>query len=114
MFRPNVDCEISRAVGYSGVGKRQYGPWAPARCGIVHLFDSADPTSVRTDSSASRSSAIDENIKARILVLPSVKVAAGDRLRVAGYTMTVQSVFPRHAVNGNLDHYQLDLQIAKG
>lgn len=114
MFRPNLICQIARCVSFTPSGKRLYGTPTHARCAIVTLQDMTPPTSVRTDSSASKGAARDETINARLLLPASTSVLAGDRISVLNYDLSVQTVFPRHNVFGRLDHYQVDCEIWKG
>jgi len=111
MFIPNVRCKIARRLGFNTYGKPSYGAPYDAWCGIVRLEVDSDPTSVRTDSSASRGAAMEETATARILFPAHTQLAQGDMVIVSGITLTVQSVWPRHSVLGDLDHWQVDLTI---
>lgn len=111
MFSPNLRCKYRRRLGTDRYGKPTYGPIMPAMCGIVRLEEASDTTSVRADSSASRGSAMEEMIQARILFPGRVKLANGDMVMFDKYTMTVASVRPRHSIAGVLDHWQVDLSM---
>lgn len=111
MFRPNLTGEVSTMQGADLYGKRQYTVWRKVRLGIVKLESGSEKTSVRTDSSASRGSAQEIVADARILFPPDVILKAGDRIRVHGVLLTVENVFPRHAVTGRLDHWQVDCNV---
>jgi hypothetical protein len=111
MFIPNMDCKVRRVIGTSVYGKPTFGNLEPAMCGIVRLEEMSEKTSVRADSSASRGSAMEDKILSRILVPESVRLKQGDELIVAGFTLVVQSVWPRFAIDGRQDHWQLDLLI---
>jgi hypothetical protein len=95
-------------------GKRTYGAWVRQRVGIVKLEQRTDKTSVRTDSSASRGSAKEVLADARILFPKNVILKEGDRIRVVGMLLTVQSVWPRHRITGELDHWQVDCEVWAG
>lgn len=114
MFRPNVPCTIARMSGFTGAGKRNYAAPVKSACAIVYLRDSSDQTSVRTDSSASKATARDNNIQARLLFPASVTLGHGDKVTFANFTMTVQLIHPRFGVDGHLDHYQVDLDVWAG
>src|SRR5688500_397345 len=111
MFIPNVPCKIQRRTGTSVYGKAQFGPAEPAMCGVVRLEEMSEQTSVRADSSASRGSAMEDKILSRILLPGHVHLKQGDLVMVSGFTMVVQSVWPRFAIDGRQDHWQLDLLI---
>lgn len=111
MFIPNVRCKVRRRIGTNVYGKGEYGGEENAACGIVRLEESSDTTSVRADSTASRGSAKEENLQARLLFPARTRLNKGDLVKVMSFTMIVQSVWPRHNVTGRLDHWQIDLQI---
>lgn len=111
MFIPNINGTLERQSGTNVYGKATFYPPVPVACGIVRLELMNDPTTVRADSSASRGSAHEESVLSRVLVTKETMVSNGDRLNIANHTLTVQSVWPRYAVTGQLDHYQLDLTI---
>lgn len=113
MFIPNVRFTYRKRVGHTVHGKARLGPEKPGFCGIIRLEEDSAATSVRTDSSASRKSAMEESITARILVPAYIKLEHGDVISVQGYRLTVQSVWPRTSVLGVLDHWQLDLTTYK-
>lgn len=114
MFRPNVYCEIQRRSGVNGYGKPAFSAPERVMCGIVRLERESLKTSVRADSSATRGSAKEAVATARILFLREVRLSEGDVVEVMGIKLTVQSVWPRHHVNGRFDHWQVDLEIFGG
>ena len=114
MFRANLKCEVSLMTGSDGYGKRTYGDWTTARFAIVKLERSSRKTSVRTDSSGSRGYAQDIEADARFLFHSETVLTPGDRVRFGSVMFTVVSVFPRHRVTGEFDHYQVDLNIWAG
>lgn len=114
MFRPNLSCEISAMTGADVYGKRTYGPWVRARFGIVKLEQSSQKTSVRTDASGSRSFATEIVADARLLFPTSVILKPGDKVRFGSFVLTVESVFPRHRVDGTFDHWQVDCNVYGG
>ncbi len=111
MFIPNVPCKFVRRLGTSIYGKPQFGSASPGMCGIVRLEQMSEQTSVRADSSASRGSAMEDKIMSRILVPADTHLKTGDQVQLAGFTLVVQSVWPRYGVDGHMDHWQLDLLI---
>ncbi|WEU67484.1 hypothetical protein [Xanthomonas phage JGB6] len=46
-----------------------------------------------------------------LLFPKQIELKMGDRIRVEGVSLTVISVFPRHAVTGRFDHWQVDCNI---
>lgn len=114
MFRPNLTCETAALIGTDVYGKRTYDAWVSRRFAIVKLEQSSDKTSVRTDSSASRGSAKEILADARFLFPANVILHEGDRIQFGDFTLTVTSVWPRHRVTGELDHWQVDCDIWAG
>ena len=80
------------------------------KCGIVHLKTADETTSVRTDSSASRSAAEEIINQAKILVPADVAIKKGDYFKVHGIELRAFKVEPRIAVTGRLDHYEVDFE----
>ena len=114
MFRPNLKCQVAKLLGADMYGKRTYGDYTTQSFAIVKLEQKTDKTSVRTDSSASRGSAQEILADARFLFPKNVDLAEGDRIKFGGFTLTVVSVWPRHRVTGELDHWQVDCNIWAG
>ena len=114
-FKGNVNCTITKLkAGEANV----YGEQdtveisTPAKCGVVRLEVGQEQSSVRVDSSASRAHADEMTApNARLLFEKTADVAVGDKVTVFGHDLEVLSVFARHQVHGDLDHYQVDLKI---
>ena len=111
MYIPKNRCVIQKAVGTNVYGQQQPGATFKERCAIVAIITSDKKTSVRSDSSASRGNAHELLYDAVILVGPRTKAAMHDIMTVNGYKLEIMTVQPRYDIDGNLDHYQLDLQI---
>jgi hypothetical protein len=111
MFRPNLTCKIAKYDKKDGYGKRIYGPWKTTPCAIVKLVQETKKTSVRTDSSATRGTAQEILADARLLFPKYVSLKPGDRISIMGFELTVVSVFPRHSVLGNHDHWEVDFDV---
>lgn len=112
MFVPNVACTIVSMDSPTDL----YGqPTEQARvntmCGVVRLEIGILKTSVRADSSASRGQAIERVAQSRLLFEPATKIKPNDRVIVNGFTLEVESIYPRHAIQGELDHWQVDLNL---
>lgn len=110
MFRPNALCQLSRQSEETTVyGQTKLLAPKETNCAVVWLESQATKTSVRTDSSASRGNAREETIKSRMLFPTYVEIDKGDKVEIYGLALKVESVFPRHNVNGQFDHWQVDL-----
>lgn len=112
-FKGNVPCTIRKLTDKTDVyGQRvRDTKGKSAKCGIVRLEVGQEKTSVRVDSSATRAHADEITAQSRILFERHVDIAIGDQVEVHGYTLEVTSVFPRYTVNGQLDHFQVDLMV---
>ncbi len=114
MFRANLKCEVAYMGATDIYGKRTYGAWSWVKFGVVKLEQGSKHTSVRTDASGSRSYAHEIVTDARFLFHKDVVLQPGDRIRFLGFLLTVVSVFPRHRVTGEFDHWQIDANIWAG
>ena len=111
MFIPNTDCQIKERGARDRYNEYSYGKPRRARCSIIKLKEARGKTSVRTDSSASRGNAEEITSDARLLLPSSESINRGDLIKVYGFVLKVVSIFPRIAVNGRLDHWQIDAEI---
>lgn len=111
-MRPNADCMITPTLGHDVHGAEQMGTAKPGRCAVVKLSALSGPTSVRTDSSASRGSAQEKTADARLLFAPG-SVSIDDQILILGRKLRVISIDPRVKLGrgGKVDHDQVDLLI---
>jgi len=108
-FIPNIEAVVTQSSGeFDGYGQRKPGKQVKLRIAVVTLRARRDRTSVRTDSSASRSNAAEIEAAVRLLFPRTFKPKIGDKVEVAGVTVRVTSVFPRIAIAGYVDHFQGD------
>ncbi len=112
MFIPNNTATVEFYVGSDRHGQRRYGSPMKVRCGVVTMRESAEKTSVRTDSSASRGSAKEDLLQGRILFPRNVRLNVGDRVEIMGFKMTVKGSHPRFSIPGQLDHWEVALEIS--
>lgn len=111
-FYATIDCAVSRRSGNDVYGQPAWGASQPARCSIVKFDLSATKTSVRTDSSASRGNAREIEAAVRLLFPSFTEIAVGDRVQVLGANLRVLTAQPRYDIVGNLDHHEVDLEVA--
>lgn len=112
MFQPNVLCTLTRASGHTDLyGNPMFDPPRPAKCGIVKLVSRDQNVTVRADSSASRGAAQEMVADALLLFPPVYGVKNDDVIDVIGVKLKVTGVFPRHNVNGQIDHYQVEAML---
>lgn len=108
---PSVPCQISRRSGFDVYGQHKYVPFKPAKCSVVKLGRGNDFSTVRADSSASRAHAREFIADAVLLFLPSVFMLVDDKIEIGGVLLRVASIQPRYAVNGRLDHHEVECVI---
>lgn len=108
MFIPNQSGLYTRRLGTNAYAEPIWSRPVRVACAVVRLQEDQAKTSVRADTSASRSSAEETTQAARILLPASVRPATGDRLEVGGRTMMLTRIHPRYSVMGGLDHYEVD------
>lgn len=111
MFRPNLDCRVQLSAGTDVFGQAKPAIFRKERCAIVKLVLTAVKTPVRADSSASRGTAEEIQAVSVILLESTTKVKIGDLIEVVGVTLNVSGRFPRHDVNGRLDHYEINATV---
>jgi len=110
MFKPNVTCQITRMNGQRSLyGQTLEGDTITTRCGVVRLDVAQQKTSVRADTSASRGQAREKVAIAVLLFSPDESLVQRDKVTVSGHELEIVSVFPRYNVQGDLDHYQVEL-----
>lgn len=101
---------LRRSDDFSVTGERTYG--APVKVGvsIVKVTDNAQATSVRADTSGSKSFA-DENVEqGRALFHPRVIPKINDILVVGQQRLEIFGVRPIFDMYGGIDHYQTELR----
>lgn len=111
LFRPNLDCKIAKRTGTNVYGEETLGAPKAARCAIIELKLTVDRSSVRADSSASRGSAQEYQGTAKMLFPATIDLARDDQVQVLTHKLRVVSIFPRHSLNGVLDHYEVELTV---
>lgn len=109
-MRPRIPCTVTPTIGFDVHGKEQLGNSVEAKCTIISLSLKTGPTSVRTDSSASRGSASERTSEARLLFAPGI-VSIDSKIDVSGRSLRVIAIDPRHVMGGKHDHDEVDLVI---
>jgi len=112
MFRPNTFAMwTKREKNYNQFGEPVWARPVRTPCAVVEMRPSMVATPIRTDASASHSSADEINTKAILLIEPKYAVQIGDRFEIDGYKLRVTSVEVRRAVSGGrIDHLELHLE----
>jgi hypothetical protein len=108
---PNVPAMLARQSGYDLQGKTTWSPSVRIKVAIVRLRNNTVRSSVRADSSASRGRSEETQADGIILVPPDLTIGLQDRLTLLGATYEINSVFPRHGLDGTLGHNQVELRI---
>ena len=109
-MRPRIACVVTPTVGFDVYGKEQLGDAMSAKCTIISLSLKSGPTSVRTDSAASRGSGAEQVAEARLLFAPDI-AQMNSKVEVQGRTLRVIAIDPRHVMGGAHDHDEVDLVI---
>ena len=107
MFRPNLDCLVSKLSGRDVYGQTLTAKIHRERCSIVTFDIQNLKSSVRADSSASRGAAQEEVAQVVILLTKNTVARIDDTITVAGRTLKIASSEPRFDVNGQLDHHRI-------
>lgn len=107
-FRANVDCQIIKPGPKDIYGRPTDGLVTQARCGVVKLNFTSTRTSIRSDASATKGSAREDQANVRLLIPPLYSVEIDDIIVIVGKRVRVIASEPRFSVGGNLDHTQID------
>lgn len=107
MFRPNLNCVIREQDGADVYGMPKQGAKFKERCASIKFSVSNEKSSVRADSSATRGNAREFEADALFLVSPKSRAEIDGLIEVMSHTFRIISKFPRHAVDGRLDHYEI-------
>jgi hypothetical protein len=108
MFRPNKRCTLRKSGGKTDV----FGQPIPTEtreewCAIVTLNLRNEKSSVRADTSASRGAAREFQVDAVLLMTQFSQVRIDDVIEIEGVQLRVVARFPRHDLQGRLDHYEI-------
>jgi hypothetical protein len=110
MFQPNQTAQIQTVAGRNFDGEEIYSDPTQIQLAIVHLVSAAQRTSVRSDSSASRGQA-NEMAASGAKFLSKQQVGVDDLIIVAAGTFRVLGTHPRFSVFGQLDHYEIMVEL---
>lgn len=107
LFRPNLDCTVRRKGATNVYGEETFSDPVTVRCAIIQLKITTEKSSVRADSSATRGAAREYIGEAKLLFLPGDAPSTDDRIDVSGFKLHVIGSFPRHDLQGALDHIEI-------
>lgn len=107
MLIPNLNLSYKKRTGTDVYGVETWSETKNERCAIVRLRRDAQHTTVRADASGTRGYADEYAASTKILVMADTVIEIGDQITVEGVVLKVSSKFPRHAVTGRLDHYEI-------
>lgn len=114
MFKPNQKCRLLLAAGKDVYGQSKPGTYVTEGCSIVRLMITNEKTSVRADSSATRGNAQEVQADCVLLLLPTTRARLDDIVEIGGAKFKISGRFPRHDVNGRLDHIEIHAMIWSG
>lgn len=109
-MRPRIPCTVAPTVGFDKFGQEQLGNAVSTKCTIISLSLKTGPTSVRTDSSASRGSSQEKTSEARILLAPGL-ASMNAKVEVSGRSLRIMAIDPRYTMGGTHDHDEVDLVV---
>lgn len=107
-FRPNTIGSLLRKNPKRDIhGRESFVAPVPLPCSIVKLAENVEESSVRADSTASRGSAEQEVLQAKILIPLHIAVKKGDVIKVLGRNVEIASIQPRNDVFGRPHHQEI-------
>lgn len=108
MFRPNVSCVVYKSSGNTDVyGMPIAGVKYSERCSIIKLNVISAKSAIRADTSASRGNARELEADTELLMTSKTVAEIDDLVSIDGSKFMIISKFPRHDLQGKLDHYQV-------
>jgi len=111
MFQPNAFCTLRLRGGRDKYGQERLLDPIEIGYAPVNMNITADKTSVRSDSSASRGQAEEMTSRnAKILVPAGTIVKHGDQVDIDGESFRVSGRHVRKSVFGVVDHIELLLE----
>lgn len=113
MFRPNQTGLLHSRIGRDKHARETFAEPRQIQLAVVQLEPTVQPTTVRSDSSASRGTADEIRVVGKILVPANVEIKIDDRVELQAGLYRVLMVHPRYAViGGRHDHNEIDLGAA--
>ncbi len=109
-MRPRIPCIVTPTIGFDVHSQEQLGNAVHTKCTVISLSLISGPTSVRTDSSASRGSAAERTAIARLLFAPGI-AKIDMKVEIHGRSLRIMAIDPRFTMGGTHDHDEVDLTI---
>ncbi len=102
--RPDID-----GIG-SFYGEHKLKLVADEHCGVLRMFVRDKRSSVRADSSASKSKAYLATSSARLIFDENSEVLVGDHITVDGQELRVTGMFHRFGLRGRPGHFEIEAE----
>jgi len=109
-FMTNNSGQLLRRQTQNVFNEWTYAQPITVPCAVVALVDMVAKTAVRTDLSATRGTAEEETVMAKILFSPSINIREDDQFLIAGIKMRVDKIQPRYDILGRHDHDEATLE----
>lgn len=114
LFRPNTTCRLfTQKEGFDIYGTRQWSLPKVTPCAVITFDLATTKSSVRVDSSGTRGRADQLQGIARFLFPHTVALLRGDIVEKDGFWLKLVEIFPRYAVDGRMDHFEVDFTKAE-
>lgn len=109
-FIPTIQATLRAATTkFTVAGKRQYADPVPVGISVIRALNLSQPTSVRADTSGTKSFADESIIKGRALIYPCVSPKIDDLLFVRDDQYEIKGVRKVYDMSGGIDHYEVEL-----
>lgn len=109
-FIPTIRATLRAAtLQFTASGSRQYADPVPVGISIIRSLVMSQPTSVRADTSGSKSFADEKIIKGRAMIYPCVRPRENDLLFTDIESYEIVGVNPVYDMAGNVDHWIAEL-----
>lgn len=112
MFLPSHKGTLYTGANFDGRGKKVSSDPVRIRYTPIRTKTESEPTSIRTDKSASQGRAAEEIYDGRILMSRHVEPKFGHKVKLSdGQMFNIEVVQRIYESSGQLDHYQVDLML---
>lgn len=108
-FITNTKGYLSEQGGYDVRGRPIFLERVKIGLNVITLETDIESTSIRADSSASKSRAQEQKRTGRVLIEPKANFKVGDMLELLGEKWKIDRKNPRLDQSGRLHHYQADI-----
>jgi hypothetical protein len=108
LVKLEVPCVIKNKIGNNLYAEPIFGVARNSLCAVLKLDILRKPTTVRTDSSATRGHADEEEAVSKFLLMADEVISLDDYLFVNGVPLRISSIRYRYNIHKKIDHLEVE------